>query len=362
MANLVIAEQLEDRLACALQRLVLSCQFGIWHSHTVLSARARKIMSIYISGSLAFDRIMTFPGHFHDHILAENLRTINVSFMVDGMEERRGGCAGNIAYTLSLLGQKPIIIASTGKDFGSYAAHLQQAGLPLEGIRVLDDIYTAQGFITTDLNNNQITGFYPGAMGLPADYSFPKLDPEHDIAIVSPGNMQDMQRLPRFYKEHGVRYIYDPGQQLPVLKQEELIEAIEGSFALISNDYEINMICKTTGLSPNELIGRTLWLVTTQGSKGASVHGADGTEMHIDPVPVDNVVDPTGAGDAHRSGILFGLAAGLDLPRAARLGAVTASFTVEKMGTQEHSFTREEFAKRYQETFGPLPKRIAAIL
>ncbi|MBQ7617699.1 MAG: carbohydrate kinase family protein [Desulfovibrio sp.] len=313
-------------------------------------------MSIYISGSLAFDRIMTFPGHFHDHIFAENLRAINVSFLVDGMEERRGGCAGNIAYSLALLGEKPIIISSAGKDFASYAEHLQSLGLSTSGIKLSEDIYTAQGFITTDLNNNQITGFYPGAMVRSTDYTFPRFDPDNDLAIVSPGNLEDMRRLPNFYKEHGLRYVYDPGQQLTVLKKEDLLNAIEGSFALISNDYEINMICNITNLSPNEIIGRTLWLVTTQGSKGAVVHGADGTEVHIDPVHVDKVVDPTGAGDAHRSGILFGLAHGLELPEAAKLGSVTASFAVEKMGTQEHAIPREIFLQRYEENFGELPQ------
>ena len=304
---------------------------------------------------------MTFPGHFHDHIYAENLRTINVSFMVDGMEERRGGCAGNIAYSLSLLGEHPIIIASCGKDFGPYAAHLEKAGLPLEGIVQCDDIHTAQGFITTDLNNNQITGFYPGAMSRKATYTFPHLDPEHDIAIVSPGNMDDMCRLPAFYKENGVRYIFDPGQQLPVLNKKSLLDAIEGSFALISNDYEMNMICNTTGLSPNELIGRTLWLITTEGSKGATVRGADGTEAHIEPVAIDTVVDPTGAGDAHRGGVLFGLAHGLDVPEAAKLGSVSASFAVEKMGTQEHFFTVKDYIRRFEATFGQMSPSIAAL-
>ncbi|MCR4667674.1 MAG: carbohydrate kinase family protein [Desulfovibrio sp.] len=318
-------------------------------------------MSIYVSGSLAFDRIMTFPGHFHDHIYAENLRTINVSFMVNGMEERRGGCAGNIAYSLALLDEHPYIIASAGKDFAPYARVLEGMGLPLDGIVRFDDIHTAQGFITTDLDNNQITGFYPGAMQRKAVYEFPNLDPDTDIAIVSPGNMEDMQRLPAFYKENGIRYIFDPGQQLPVLDKKTLLDAIEGSFALISNDYEINMICNTTGLSTNELIGRTLWLITTKGSKGAIIHGSDGTEAHIDPVIIDEVIDPTGAGDAHRAGVLFGLAHGLDVPLSAQLGSVSASFAVEKMGTQEHSFTRKQYVDRFTTTFGPMPKPCAVL-
>ena len=210
-------------------------------------------MSIYVSGSLAFDRIMTFPGNFQDHILMDKLHMINVSFMVDGMDERRGGCAGNIAYSLALLDEKPVIVAAAGRDFVPYAEALNTLGLPLDGIRRDADIFTALCYITTDMNSNQITGFYPGAMTLPAQYSFPDLDPDTDIAIVSPGNVEDMRRLPAFYKENGVPYIYDPGQQLPVLSGADLLSAIEGSLACITNDYELNMICKATGKSEDEV-------------------------------------------------------------------------------------------------------------
>ncbi|MBQ9406940.1 MAG: carbohydrate kinase family protein [Desulfovibrio sp.] len=315
-------------------------------------------MSIYISGSLAYDRIMTFPGNFQDHILMDKLHMINVSFMVDGMDERRGGCAGNIAYSLALLGESPIIISAAGRDFAPYGKALEAKGLPLEGIRRVEDVFTALCYITTDLNSNQITGFYPGAMGHASGYDFPNLNAETDMAIVSPGNMEDMRRLPIFYKEKGVPYIFDPGQQLPVLNREDLLAAIEGSFACITNDYELNMICKTTGKTEDELIGRTLWLVTTLGADGAVVRGADGTETRIPAVPVSKVVDPTGAGDAHRAGLLKGLVRGLSLPEAARLGAVSASFCLEKMGTQEHDYTPERFCQRYEETFGPLPQGI----
>ncbi len=315
-------------------------------------------MSIYISGSLAFDRIMTFPGNFQDHILMDKLHMINVSFMVDGMDERRGGCAGNIAYSLALLGEKPVIIAAAGRDFGPYADALKAKGLSLEGIRRMDDIFTALCYITTDLNSNQITGFYPGAMARAADYAFPKLNPETDMAIVSPGNIDDMRRLPTFYREKGVPYIFDPGQQLPVLSGTDLLAAIEGSFACITNDYELNMICRATGKSENELVGRTLWLVTTLGADGALVRGADGTEVRIPAVSVQNVTDPTGAGDAHRAGLLKGLMHGLTMPEAAKLGAVSASFCLEKMGTQEHDYTADAFTKRYEATFGSLPEGI----
>lgn len=311
-------------------------------------------MAIYVSGSLAYDRIMTFQGNFRDHILMDKLHMINVSFMVNSMDERRGGCAGNIAHSLALLGERPVIIASAGRDFDPYAKWLASQGLPLDGIRIVDDVYTALCYITTDMDSNQITGFYAGAMGFPSDYAFPDLDPERDIAIVSPGNVDDMRRLPEFYRQHNIPYIYDPGQQLPVLSGEDLRKAIQGSFACITNDYELNMICRATGMNEDELLGRTLWLVTTLGAQGARIRGADGTDISIPAIPVARVVDPTGAGDAQRAGLLKGLALGLAMPEAAKFGAVSASFAIEILGTQEHSFDQSAFRKRYEETFGPM--------
>ena len=317
-------------------------------------------MAIYVSGSLAFDRIMTFPGNFQDHILMDKLHMINVSFMVDAMDERCGGCAGNIAYTLALLGEKPVIVAAAGRDFDSYALTLSAHGLPLDGIRRADDVFTALCYITTDMNSNQITGFYPGAMTLPAEYDFPGLDARQDLAIVSPGNVEDMRRLPRLYREKGVPYIFDPGQQLPVLTSQELLEAIEGSLACITNDYELNMICKATGKSEDEIAARTQWLVTTLGAEGAQVRG-HGENIRIAPVPINKVLDPTGAGDAHRAGLIKGLVHGLAMPDAARLGSVSASFALEKLGTQEHIFTPADFCQRYEAVFGPMPKGIFAV-
>lgn len=312
-------------------------------------------MSIYISGSLAYDRIMTFQGNFRDHILMDKLHMINVSFMVNSMDERQGGCAGNIAYSLALLGEKPVILSAAGKDFGPYARQLADQGLPLDGIRIIDDLYTALCYITTDLDSNQITGFYAGAMACPSEYSFPHLDSEKNIAIVSPGNIEDMKRLPEFYRTHNIPYIYDPGQQLPVLTGEELRKAIEGSFACITNDYELNMICKATAMSENELLGRTLWLVTTLGAQGARIRGADGTDITIPAVPIKKVIDPTGAGDAQRAGFLKGLTYGLSVPEAAKFGAVSASFAIEVLGTQEHKYNDTEFKARYESAFGAMP-------
>ena len=312
-------------------------------------------MAIYVCGSLAFDRIMTFDGNFQDHVLMDKLHMLSVSFMVDSMNELRGGCAGNIAYTLALLGEKPVIVASAGRDFAGYGAELSRLGLSLEGIRRDADVFTALCYITTDRNNNQITGFYPGAMTLPSSYAFPNLNPAEDWAIVSPGNIEDMRRLPRFFRERGVRYIYDPGQQLPVLSGEDLLDAITGSYACVTNDYEIGMVCKSTGKSEEELLQLTGWLVTTLGAKGQRIRNAAGVDVTVPAVPCDNVKDPTGAGDSHRSGLLCGLAAGLDMPEAARLGAVAACYAIEKVGTQAHSFSHDDFRRRYEAAFGPLP-------
>lgn len=307
-------------------------------------------MSIYISGSIAYDRIMTFPGNFKDHILPDKLHILNVSFMVERMEEKRGGCAGNIAYTLALLGEKPLVLASVGRDFLAYEEAFVELGLPLDGLRRCEDCFTALCYITTDLQSNQITGFYPGAMSLPCQYPFPNLQPQEDVAIVSPGNLDDMRELPRYYRQHGIRYIYDPGQQIPVLQADDLLDAITGSFALTTNDYELDMICKATGKTRAEIQARTQWLVTTYGEKGSCVSGPSRTD--IPAVPPACLVDPTGAGDAHRGGILRGLTAGLSMPEAACLGATCASFAIEEYGTQLHRFDRQAFLARHEAMFG----------
>ncbi|MDD2967923.1 MAG: carbohydrate kinase family protein [Desulfovibrionaceae bacterium] len=315
-------------------------------------------MAIYVSGSMAYDRIMTFPGNFQDHIIMDKLHMLSVSFMVDRMEEKRGGCAGNIAYSLALLGEKPHIIAAVGRDFEGYARFLSDLGLPLDGIRRDEELFTALCYITSDLKANQITGFYPGAMALPAPYAFAQLDAAQDIAIVSPGNMDDMRNLPRFYREKGVRYIFDPGQQLPVFTGEELLEAITGSFALITNDYELSMVCKKTGKTKEDLASRTTWLVTTLGEHGCSLLGKDAHGNTVDQsfpaVRCDGVVDPTGAGDAHRGGLLKGLVCGMEMPEAVCLGATAASFAIEQNGTQSYSYTLDTFKARYEATFGKL--------
>ncbi len=313
-------------------------------------------MAIYVSGSLAFDRIMNFNGRFQDNILADRLHMLNVSFMVDNMEVRRGGCAGNIAYTLALMGEKPLILGAVGRDFEDYARHLEKLGLSLDGITIDEKLFTALCYITTDLDNNQITGFYAGAMMTPSSYSFPIVSAT-DLAIVSPGNMTDMQHFPDIYRRHRVRFIFDPGQQMPLFTRETLGSAIQGAYAFVSNDYELGLTCKLLELEKEEdLLGTAEWLITTLAADGCRVRGRDGTDVTIPAIPCGSVADPTGAGDAQRGGLLFGLARGLSMPEAAKYGSVTASYAIEQQGTQVHHFSAADFRQRYEAAYGPMPE------
>jgi adenosine kinase len=311
-------------------------------------------MRIFVSGSLAYDRIMDFPGRFVDHILPEKIHILNVCFMVNGLTERFGGTAGNIAYNLALLQERPYILATAGRDFGPYREWLEHLGLPLAGIKEIPQEFTAGAYITTDLSDNQITGFNPGAMKYPSDYSFDGLDPAGALGIVAPGSLEDMLAYTRFYKEQGVRYIFDPGQSIPAWGGDDLKEMAKGSQALIVNDYELEMFRQKTGLDVPDLMALTPHLITTRGEQGSLLQTAGGAE-EVPAVAARQVLDPTGAGDAYRAGLLKGLAQGLDWGDAARMGAVLASFCVEQQGTQEHRLEINEFWDRYGASFGTPP-------
>jgi adenosine kinase len=313
-------------------------------------------MRIFVSGSLAYDRIMDFPGRFVDHIFPEKIHILNVCFMVNGLTERFGGTAGNIAYNLALLQESPYILATAGeRDFGPYREWLEQLGLPLAGIKEIPQEFTAGAYITTDLSDNQITGFNPGAMKYTSEYRFDGLDPAEALAIVAPGSLEDMLAYTRFYKERGVRYIFDPGQSIPAWGGNELREMVAGSQALIVNDYELEMFRQKTGLDVPGLLALTPHLITTGGEQGSLLQ-MNGNSDEVPAVPARRVLDPTGAGDAYRAGLLKGLARGLGWLEAARMGAVLASFSVEQQGTQEHRLEIQEFWDRYAETFGVPPE------
>lgn len=311
-------------------------------------------MTIFVSGSLAYDRIMDFPGRFVDHILPEKIHILNVCFMVNGLTERFGGTAGNIAYNLALLEEKPVILATGGRDFGPYRDWLAGLDLPLTGIRMIDEEFTAGAYITTDLADNQITGFNPGAMKHQSEYRFDGANPKDSLAIIAPGNLPDMLAYSRHYKEMGLPYIFDPGQSIPAWGAEELREMATGALAIIVNDYEMEMFHQKTGLGEGELQNLAQALIITKGEEGSELIVPEGREV-IPPAKPLRVQDPTGAGDAYRAGLIKGLTLNLPWATAALLGSTLASFAVEQAGTQEHRFTLSDFQHRYQENFGAPP-------
>lgn len=306
-------------------------------------------MTIYVSGSLAYDRIMDFPGRFADHILPDKIHVLNVCFNVNGLSEKFGGTAGNIAYNLALLGEKPLILASAGKDFSEYEAWLKENDLSLEGIRIIPEEFTAGAYITTDLADNQITGFNPGAMRYASEFFIS--DADGGIGILSPGNIEDMLAYSREFKAKGVPYIFDPGQTTSAMSGKQILEILRGCHIFISNDYELEMVMRMTAMAKAELLARTQQaLITTMAEKGSLVATRE-KETPIPAVPPERVVDPTGAGDAYRAGLIKGLVTGKPIEAAARMGSTCASYAVEYRGTQEHRFTPKEFHARYTAFF-----------
>jgi adenosine kinase len=289
---------------------------------------------------------MKFPGKFQDHILADKIDTLNVCFTVTGFDEKFGGTAGNIAYNLALLDEKPLIIATAGKDFSNYQRWLEQHDLPLSGIRIMPEEFTAGAFITTDSSGNQITTFNPGAMGHSAGYHFNEIIPEDTIAIISPGNLEDMLTYSRNFKKLKIPYIFDPGQSIPALGKHQLLEMMDGSKVFISNGYELEMVKAATGTDNDEILHHTDIMITTLGEKGSMV-SFPGQNVAIPPVHPCCVSDPTGAGDAFRSGLIKGMVTGKDIIESAIIGSTCASFAVEKYGTQTHCFTKDQFWTRH---------------
>ena len=300
---------------------------------------------IVVSGSLAYDRIMDFPGHFSDHILPDKIHAINVCFQVNGMKEKFGGTAGNIAYVLKLMGENPVISAAIGHDYQRYFDWLAKNGLSIENIKIIEDEFTAGAYITTDKADNQITGFNPGAMKYSSALDFDQFEASKTMLIVSPGNLEDMVSYPRACKKKGIGYIFDPGQSLPMLDANDLIQAIEGCRILICNDYELELTMSKIELDEGELLERAGAVIVTMGELGSRVYTPDG-EIRIPAAKPKQVLDPTGAGDAYRGGLISGLLRGKDIEESARMGSACASFAVEFYGTQSYSFTAKEFEER----------------
>lgn len=308
-------------------------------------------MTVVATGSLAYDYILTFNGRFSDHIMADKAHILNLSFLVETMEKRRGGVAGNYAYTLSLLGHPAAVLATVGPDAEEYKAWLQQQGIDCRGVRVLPDQLTATGFSTVDLDHNGIWGYYGGAMTKAAALGLADTAPDPEAVIIGPNAPDAMFRLVRECRDGGVRFVFDPAHQLPHMSAEDLLEGTRGAWMLIGNDYEIQLIHERTGKSVDELLELTEMVVTTCGRNGSRIATREGT-VEIPAAPARTEADPVGAGDAYRSGLVHGLLTGRGVEVAGRIASLAGSYVVEQTGTVEHRYTRDEFAARYAEAFG----------
>jgi adenosine kinase len=307
-------------------------------------------MSALISGSIAYDLIMRFPGNFGDHILPEQIHSLSVAFMVTELRREYGGCAGNIAYTLALLGDKPIPIAAAGRDFAAYAEWLDECGIAREHVLALDDIFTAQAFINTDDKGNQITAFYPGAMSRAHEQALPQVV-DAEIGIIAPDGREAMIEHAAAFAAANVPFIFDPGQGLPMFDGEELEQFLAQASWLAMNDYEAGVFRQKTRLSIEDIAERVKALIVTRGGEGSIIY-TEGTEIHIPAVLTDATVDPTGCGDAYRAGLLHGLLHGYEWKTTGRIASLAGSIKIASQGTQNHRFTPEEFAARFEAAFG----------
>ena len=307
-------------------------------------------MDILLTGSVAYDYLMTFPGQFKEQILPERLASISLSFLVDSMSKQRGGIAPNIAYTMALLGQKPRVMATVGEDFGDYRTWLDSKGVDTSLMKVVPGIFTASFFATTDHDSAQIASFYPGAMAYSSSQSLKDLDKRPDLVIVSPSSPDAMMKFPAECSELGIKYLYDPSQQVLRLEGSELARDMEGAYFLFCNDYEFGLISKKTGWSLDQILEHVKVLVITRGKDGADLY-SDGDSVHIPTVPEDEVVDPTGVGDAFRGGFLAGYAHGFDWKLCGEIGSLSAVYCLEQRGTQNHYYTSADFVKRFRRHF-----------
>jgi adenosine kinase len=307
-------------------------------------------MDILISGSVAYDYLMTFPGKFKDHILPDQLESISLSFLVDSLVRRRGGVAPNIAYTLALLGGKPKVFATVGEDFEDYRAWLDSKGVDTSWMKIVAGKYTASFFATTDQENAQMASFYPGAMGDAATLSLHNLEDRPDLVVVSPNDPAAMDKVIAECAALSIPYLYDPSQQIVRVDGAVLKSGIEGAQSLFVNEYEFGMVQKKTGMNEADVVENVDYLVVTRGEKGVTIyHGDDQTQ--VEAVPPKQIVDPTGAGDAFRGGFLTGYSRGWDWRTCGQMGALTATYCLENDGPQGQDYTPSEYVARYREHY-----------
>lgn len=311
-------------------------------------------MKLIVTGSIAFDYLMSFPGKFTEHLLPEHMHRLSLSFLVDSMDKRRGGCAPNIAYTLALLGERPMLMATAGQDFNDYRAWLDAAGIDTSLVRVVRDRFTASFFCSTDQVNNQIASFYTGAMANAGELSFRTVDGVGDgLVIISPNDPGAMVQYAEECGALGIRYIWDPGQQCARMDGPQLADGVNGAFMVIVNDYELELLKQKTGMSEEDIQQQAELLVVTRGEHGCTVL-TRGSRVDVPAVTPDRIEDPTGVGDAFRGGFMKGLAVGASYEVCARLGSVAATYALEHLGGTSHAYTFREFAARYEKHFGPL--------
>ncbi|HUJ01599.1 MAG TPA: carbohydrate kinase family protein [Usitatibacter sp.] len=308
-------------------------------------------MTILVCGSLAYDTIMVFPDQFKKHILPDQIHILNVSFLVPDMRREYGGTAGNIGYNLKLLGEDPWIMATAGHDFEPYAQRLQALGISTHHVRRLDEQFTAQAFITTDVDDNQINAFHPGAMSF-AHLNRVEDAPGASLGIVCPDGRQAMIDHARDFAARSIPFVFDPGQGLPMFSGAELVELSSGALAVTLNDYEARVVEQRIGKPIAELTRLARAVVVTRGGEGCVVLTNGGPELHIPAVPPEGIVDPTGCGDAFRAGLLYGLARDWGWERSAQLGSVMGSIKIAHRGGQNHRPGREAIARRFKEAFG----------
>ena len=310
-------------------------------------------MNIVVTGSIAFDYLMSFPGRFTEHFLPDHLNRVSLSFLVDTMDKRRGGCAPNIAYTLALLGERPLLMATAGEDFGEYRQWLNAAGIDTSLVKQIDGKFCASFFCSTDEHNNQIASFYTGAMANAGELSFRTVR-DCGIAIISPNDPAAMIQYADECRTLRIPFIFDPGQQCARMSGDELREGITGAHIVIVNDYELELVRQKTGFDEADILKHAQALIVTRGEKGSSVLSAAG-RSDVAAVTPNRIVDPTGVGDAYRGGLLKGLALGMPFDLSARLGSVAATYALEHLGGQSHAYRWVEFKARYEQHFGKLP-------
>ena len=312
-------------------------------------------MKLIVTGSIAFDYLMSFPGKFTEHFLPEHMHRVSLSFLVDTMDKRRGGCAPNIAYTLALLGERPFLMATAGQDYGEYKLWLDAAGIDTSLVEVVDGKFCASFFCSTDQDNNQIASFYTGAMANAAELSFRTVTANKDdtLVIISPNDPGAMVQYAQECDVLGLKYIWDPGQQCTRMEGDQLAAGVRGAFMVIVNDYEFELLRQKTGMDEAAILSHAPVLVITKGENGCSVH-TPGLVVDVPAVTPQRIADPTGVGDAFRGGFMKGLAMGAPYQVCAQLGSVAATYALEHLGGTSHAYTWEEFLDRYEQHFGKL--------